>query len=319
MPVLEVRLDPGESVVAESGELGWVTDSIELQTSTALAGADGVWDAAKRSFGGGSFFMTEYSATTAPGVAVFPARLPGSIINVPLGPEHSYTVQRGGFLAGTYGCELATAFHPGKIGSGLFGGFGFVLQRLSGSGHAWIALGGELSEYELDAGETLRVHPGHVGLLDGTVTYELTTVPGAEEQGVRRRRPVPDAPHGAGEGLAPVDEPRRPRRRARAVPPGERQQHDRRGHRGHSRDLRGRQAPRLKSSFHNEARAAGHSESSRAQGAFLPAREQLLELAALALAELHAGEQAARLGRVVVRDRSLEVLAERARLAELAA
>ena len=182
MPVLEVRLDPGESVVAESGELGWVTDSIELQTSTALAGADGMWDAAKRSFGGGSFFMTEYSATTAPGVAVFPARLPGSIINVPLGPERSYTVQRGGFLAGTFGCELATAFHPGKIGSGLFGGFGFVLQRLSGSGHAWIALGGELSEYELDAGETLRVHPGHVGLLDGTVTYELTTVPGLKNK-----------------------------------------------------------------------------------------------------------------------------------------
>jgi uncharacterized protein (TIGR00266 family) len=182
MPVLEVRLDPGESVVAESGELGWVTDSIELTTSTALAGADGVWDAAKRSFGGGSFFMTEYSATTAPGVAVFPARLPGSILTVPLGPEHSYIVQRGGFLAGSYGCALETAFHPGKIGSGLFGGFGFLLQRLTGAGHAWVALGGELSEYDLGAGETLRVHPGHVGLLDGTVTYELTTVPGLKNK-----------------------------------------------------------------------------------------------------------------------------------------
>ena len=182
MPVLEVRLDPGESVVAESGELGWVTDSIELQTSTALAGSDGVWDAAKRSFGGGSFFMTEYAATTAPGVAVFPARLPGSILTVPLGPGQTYTVQRGGFLAGTYGCALETAFHPKKIGSGLFGGFGFLLQKLSGTGHAWIALGGELSEYELGAGETLRVHPGHVGLLDGTVAYELTTVPGLKNK-----------------------------------------------------------------------------------------------------------------------------------------
>ena len=182
MPVLEVRLDPGESVVAESGELGWVTDSIELKTSTALAGSDGVWDAAKRSFGGGSFFMTEYSATTAPGVAVFPARLPGSILEVPLGPEHAYTVQRGGFLAGTYGSELATAFHPKKIGSGLFGGFGFLLQKLTGVGHAWIALGGEISEYDLAAGETLRVHPGHIGLLDGTVKFELTTVPGLKNK-----------------------------------------------------------------------------------------------------------------------------------------
>lgn len=178
MPVLEVHLDPGESVVAESGELGWLTDTIELTTSTALGGANGVFGAAKRAFGGGTFFMTQYTATTGPGTVAFPAKLPGTIFAVPLGPGREYTVHRHGFLAGTSGSEVATAFQPKTFGSGLFGGFGFVLQRLSGTGHAWIELSGELVEYDLEAGQSIRVHPGHVGLLDGTVTYELTTVPG---------------------------------------------------------------------------------------------------------------------------------------------
>ena len=76
MPVLEVQLTPGESVVAEAGQLGWFDDGIELETSTALGGADGMWDAAMRSFGGGTFFMTRYASTTQPGTVAFPARLP---------------------------------------------------------------------------------------------------------------------------------------------------------------------------------------------------------------------------------------------------
>jgi uncharacterized protein (TIGR00266 family) len=180
MPVLEVRLDPGESVVAESGQLGWFDESVELETSTAMGGADGAWDAAKRSLGGGTFFMTRYAATTQPGMVAFPARLPGKIVQVPLGPERSYLIQRHGFLAGLEGCELTTAFHPGKVGSAMFGGFGFLLQRLEGVGHAWVELSGELSEYELQPGQALRVHPAHVGLVESSVSYELTTVPGVK-------------------------------------------------------------------------------------------------------------------------------------------
>lgn len=182
MPVLEVRLDPGESVVAESAQLGWISDGIELETSSSLGGSDGLWDATKRSFGGGTFFMTRYSATTTPGSVSFPARLPGQIFQLPLGPGHSYLIQRHGFLAGTAGCELSTAFQPGKIGVGFFGGFGFLLQRLEGVGHAWIELAGEITEYDLQAGQTLRVHPAHVGVVEGGVDYELTTVPGIKNK-----------------------------------------------------------------------------------------------------------------------------------------
>jgi uncharacterized protein (TIGR00266 family) len=182
MPVLELRLLPGECVVAESGRLGWFDDGIELETTTALAGSDGVWDAARRTFGGASFFMTRYSATTQPGTVAFPAGLPGKIVQVPLGPGRSYLIQRHGFLAGLQGVELSTAFQPSKVGSAMFGGFGFLLQRLEGAGHAWVELSGELSEYELEAGQTLRVHPAHVGLVEGTVQYDLTTVPGIKNK-----------------------------------------------------------------------------------------------------------------------------------------
>jgi uncharacterized protein (TIGR00266 family) len=182
MPVLEVHLTPGESVVAESGQLGWCDDGIELETTTAAAGGDGLWDAAKRSIGGGSFFMTRYAATTQPGTVTFPARLPGTIFQVPLGPGRSYLIQRHGFLAGLEGCELSTAFHPGHAASAAIGGFGFVLQKLEGTGHAWVELSGELSEYDLEPGQSLRVHPGHVGLIEGTVQYELTTVPGIKNK-----------------------------------------------------------------------------------------------------------------------------------------
>jgi len=182
MQVLEVHLTPGESVVAESGQLGWFDDGIELTTSTAMAGAGGMWGAAKRSFGGGTFFMTRYESTTKPGTVAFPARLPGKIFQVPLGADRSYLIQRHGFLAGLEGSELTTAFQPKKIGAGLLGGFGFLLQRLEGTGHAWVELSGELTEYDLQPGQEVKVHPAHIGLVEGTVTYELSTVPGIKNK-----------------------------------------------------------------------------------------------------------------------------------------
>ena len=182
MPVLEVRLTPGESVVAEAGQLGWFDDGVELETTTAAAGADGMLDAAKRSFGGSTFFMTRYASVSQPGTVAFPARLPGKIVEVPLGPGRSYLIQRHGFLAGLEGCELSTAFHPGHVGSAALGGFGFLLQKLEGAGHAWLELAGELSEYDLQPGQTMRVHPAHVGLVESSVQYELGLVPGIKNK-----------------------------------------------------------------------------------------------------------------------------------------
>jgi len=178
MPVLEVDLLPGESVVAEAGHIGWFDDGIELQTMTDVAGADNVFEAGLRSLGGGTFFMTRYAATTQAGTVAFPARLPGTIVQVPLGPGRSYLIQRHGFLAAIEGAELTAAVDPGKLGSGFVGGFGFVLQKLEGAGHAWVELAGELTRHDLAPGQSISVHPAHIGLIEQSIEYELTTVPG---------------------------------------------------------------------------------------------------------------------------------------------
>src|SRR5919199_5728195 len=115
MPVLEVTLDPGESIVAESGELGWIAGGIELTTTTGMDGGADVGGALARSFSGGAFFMTQYTATTEPGMVAFPAKLPGQIVKVPLG-DREYVVRQGAFVAGTVGCEVGTALHASRLG-----------------------------------------------------------------------------------------------------------------------------------------------------------------------------------------------------------
>jgi uncharacterized protein (TIGR00266 family) len=177
LPVLEVQLDPGESVLAESGELSWIDANIELSTSTAGAGSHGLFGAIKRAVGGGTLFMTSYQATTAPGLVAFAAKLPGQILAMDISDGQSYLCHRHGFLCGTDGIELTTGLQR-KLGAGIFGGAGFVMQRVSGQGRAWFELSGEIVTYELTAGQSLRIHPGHVGLFEQSVTIDFATIPG---------------------------------------------------------------------------------------------------------------------------------------------
>jgi uncharacterized protein (TIGR00266 family) len=177
MPVLEMTLDPGESVVAEAGELGWIGSSIELKTSTAAAGSRGVFGALKRAVGGGSFFMTEYSAVGAPGLVAFATKVPGHILPIDVRRNQAYLVHRHGFLCATPAVELSVGFQR-SLGAGVFGGQGFILQKIAGEGQAWVELDGEVVTYDLAPGETLRVHPGHVGMFEDGVRFDVTMVRG---------------------------------------------------------------------------------------------------------------------------------------------
>ena len=178
LPVLEMKLDAGESVVAESGELSWMTSSIELNTAASgKAGAKGVMGALKRAVGGGTFFMTEYTATGSPGMVAFATKVPGQILPVQVSPGDEYMIHRSGYLCGVPSVELSIGFQQ-KIGAGLFGGEGFILQKIAGTGDAWVELDGEIVEYELAAGESLRVHPGHVGMFHAGVSFELDRIKG---------------------------------------------------------------------------------------------------------------------------------------------
>jgi len=176
LPVLELTLESGESVIAVSGELSWMGQSIDMQTTTAMGGG-GFTGLFKRLAGGGTLFMTEYTAKGAPGILAFATRMPGHILPVDVSPGKEHMIHRHGFVCGTPGIQIGVGFQQ-SLGAGIFGGDGFVLQKLSGPCTAWVELGGEVVTYDLAPGETLQVHPGHVGMFEGSVNFDLTLMRG---------------------------------------------------------------------------------------------------------------------------------------------
>ena len=112
-----------------------------------------------------------------PGEVAFATKLPGHIVPVEVAPGHEYMIHRHGFLCATPQIQISVAFQQ-SLGAGIFGGDGFLLQKLSGQGMAWLELSGVLVVRDLQPGETLRVHPGHVGAFQASVSFQITTVPG---------------------------------------------------------------------------------------------------------------------------------------------
>lgn len=177
MPVLEFLLQPNECVISETGELSWMSSSIQMTTHTQMMGGGGFFGAFKRVVGGGSLFMTEYRAWGAAGEVAFATRVPGHILPIEVQPGYEYMIHRHGFLCATEQIQLGVGFQQ-SLGAGIFGGDGFLLQRLNGVGTAWIELSGEVIVKDLAPGENLRVHPGHVGAFQGSVNFQITMVRG---------------------------------------------------------------------------------------------------------------------------------------------
>jgi len=177
MPVLEFALGPNDAVISEAGELSWMSASIQMTTHTQHGGGGGFFGALSRVAGGGPLFMTEYRAVGGPGEVAFATRVPGHIVPVEVNAGNEYMVHRHGFLCATAGIELGFGFQQ-SLGAGIFGGSGFVLQKVSGQGIAWLELSGELVVRDLAPGELLRVHPGHVGAFQASVGFQIQRVPG---------------------------------------------------------------------------------------------------------------------------------------------
>ncbi|HEX4154159.1 MAG TPA: TIGR00266 family protein [Acidobacteriaceae bacterium] len=177
MPVLEVMLQPGESVISEAGELSWMTQTIAMTTHTQMMGGGGFFGAIKRVVGGGSLFMTEYTAQGNQGEVAFATKIPGHILPIEVGPGTEFLIHRHGLLCATPQIQLGVGFQQ-SLGAGIFGGDGFLLQKINGYGTAWLELGGEVVVKDLQAGETLRVHPGHVGAFQAGVGFNITRISG---------------------------------------------------------------------------------------------------------------------------------------------
>ncbi len=116
--------------------------------------------------------MTEYSVASGNGLIAFAAKIPGQIMQVDVEPGHGFMIHRGGFLCATQGVDLSMGFQK-SLGAGIFGGNGFVLQHLAGTCTAWVELGGEIVTYDLQAGESIQVHPGHIGVFQDSITFDM--------------------------------------------------------------------------------------------------------------------------------------------------
>jgi len=174
MPILEVSLGQGEQVVTPHGGLAWMTQSIQMSQTTNTGGGGGFMQGLKRVVGGGGLFLTRYEG---PGAVTFAAKLPGHIMPVDIAPGHGYLVHRHGWLCGTPGITPSIGLQQG-FRAGVYGGDGFILQKLEGQGRAWIELGGELTTYELPPNQTILVHPGHVGMFQDSVQFQITRMRG---------------------------------------------------------------------------------------------------------------------------------------------
>ena len=175
MQVVEVELDAGEGVRAEAGAMLCLDEGIEMQTSSG----GGLFKGFKRMLTGESFFITTFlnNAKDKRKVA-FAAPFPGRILPVDLGQVGgSILCQKDSFLCAARGIEIEVAFTK-KLGAGLFGGEGFILQKLEGNGLAFIHAGGMLLERELQSGEVIMVDTGCLAALAPGVDYDIKFVGG---------------------------------------------------------------------------------------------------------------------------------------------
>jgi len=172
---VRVNLGPGDDVRAEPGSFMWMETGIEMETSTG----GGLMAGLKRKISGESFFLTTFTnAGRAHATVGFAAPTPGKILCVDLS-RGTILCQRDAFLCSTVDAEISVAFTK-RLGAGFFGGEGFILQKISGTGLAFLHASGSILERELQPGETLRVDTGCLVAFEGGVDYDIEMVKGVK-------------------------------------------------------------------------------------------------------------------------------------------
>ena len=172
LPVAICYLEPGESLVSEAGAMGWMSESISMDTNMK----GGLLGGLGRAFSGESVFLNTFSATSG-GTVAFPSSFPGKIIARNLNVGESLIAQKGAFLAGTSSVQLQIALKK-KIGAGFFGGEGFILQKISGPGFIFLEFDGHVEEMDLQPGQTILVDTGNVAMFESSVSYDIQMVKG---------------------------------------------------------------------------------------------------------------------------------------------
>ena len=173
LPVVICELEDGEQMVTERGSMSWMSPNMKMDTSTN----GGIGKAFGRMFSGESMFQNTYTSQGGKGLIAFASSFPGSIKAFEVRPGQEYIFQKKAFLASEAGVSLTVHFQK-KVASGLFGGEGFILQRVSGNGIVFAEFDGHVVEYDLQPGQQIVIDSGYLAAMTASCQMDIQTVPG---------------------------------------------------------------------------------------------------------------------------------------------
>ncbi len=169
-----IDLKQGQTIYSDSGAMSWMSTSINMNTNTGTGGLGGML---KRAVSGATVFIVDFTATGGPGMVAFTSDFPGKILPAELGAGQSLVIQKHSFMCAEKSVTLDIAFNR-RLGTGLFGGEGFIMQRITGPGLTFLEFDGEIVEYTLQPNQVLQVNPGHVAMYEPTVAFDIQMIKG---------------------------------------------------------------------------------------------------------------------------------------------
>ena len=172
-PVVICRLEPNETVCCQKGAMSWMSPNMQMSTNAG----GGLGKMFSRAVSGESIFQNKYTAAGGTGEIAFATSVPGQILPIEISASRTIVAQKSAYLASSPDVDLSIFFQK-KIGAGFFGGEGFIMQKLSGSGVAFLEIDGSTVEYDLAAGESILVDTGYLAAMDATCSIDIETVKG---------------------------------------------------------------------------------------------------------------------------------------------
>lgn len=175
LPAVICNLEDGETMITEKGAMSWMSPNMQMETTSN----GGIGKMFGRAFSGESMFVNRYTSRGGKGMIAFASSFPGSIRAFNIAPGQEIIAQKSAFLASTTGVELSVFFQK-RFASGLFGGEGFIMQKLAGNGVVFLEFDGYIKEYELAAGQQIIVDTGYLAAMTPTCSVDIQTVPGVK-------------------------------------------------------------------------------------------------------------------------------------------
>lgn len=175
-PIVVCYLEDGEQMITEKGSMVWQSPNVKMETS-----GGGLGKMFSKALSGESMFQNIYTAQGGAAMITFGSSFPGKILPIEIAPGKEIILQKKAFLASESGVKLDIHFNK-KLGAGFFGGEGFIMQRLSGSGMAFAEIDGELVEYDLAPGEEMIVDTGNVAGFEPGVSIDIRQVAGIKNK-----------------------------------------------------------------------------------------------------------------------------------------